>query len=431
MSDQVNLPAQEREHEEAAQQQHGLIGISDKGEVHQHSTHPDAQWFETAGLGLFIHWNMSSVHGGIDISWSMIVNTSWDQEYEGRNKVSPTEYWGLADSFNPQETDMVKWLSAAKKAGFTYAIFTTKHHDGYTMWPSKYSTLGTHTHMKSRDFVKEYVEACRTVGLKVGLYFSVPDWHIDRDYMSFDAKSPSNRVKSEDHKHYYYYACKNQTLELLTQYGKIDMIWFDGSYEKEFLSMEELRKLQPGILVNNRAHRDGDFDTCECNFPDRRFLDWWECLQIWNNNSWGYQKPEGYKPTSWALSWVSKTRAWGGIPVLNCAPRPDGQLPDSYYERMRELEGWMKVNGEAIYQTKGGPWPEQCSLPVTVSNNKWYVFFIDGEQSVQIEQERLPKKVYMLDGGQEIIFTSEGNRIRIELPKPIKHNLTPVVVIEW
>ena len=164
---------------------------------------PGAQWYPDAGLGLFLHWGIASVKA-MNISWPMIpgralaakrIDDSAERERIIRERdwnlngkppqITPNQYWAMAKDFNPQSYDPDKWLRAAKDAGFQYAVLTARHHEGFALWPSKFGDFNTKNYMGGRDLVKDYVEACRKNGLKVGLYYSPPDWHFDRDYMDF------------------------------------------------------------------------------------------------------------------------------------------------------------------------------------------------------------------------------------------------------
>ena len=160
--------------------QHEIIGnTSVEGMTFSRTTHPGAAWFyQPVQLGLFIHYGISVVHGDADISWSMMDDPV--RRAKGNGVLTPREYWAMAEQFNPQNYEPKKWLQAAKDAGFTYAVFTTRHHDGFSMWPSEVSDFSTKNYMNGRDLVKEYVDACREVGLKVGLYFSPPDCRFDQ-----------------------------------------------------------------------------------------------------------------------------------------------------------------------------------------------------------------------------------------------------------
>lgn len=130
----------------AVADQHAALGMVASRQS-THTTHPEAQWFPRAGLGLFVHWGIASVHGDLDLSWAMIANTSYDAAAKGRNKLSPEAYWKLAERFNPDRYDPDKWLAAAARAGMRYAVLTTMHHDGYTLWPSRCSDFGVQSHL--------------------------------------------------------------------------------------------------------------------------------------------------------------------------------------------------------------------------------------------------------------------------------------------
>ena len=213
-----------------------------------YNNHPEAQWFPKAGLGLFIHWGMAAVSGTGDLSWSMLANKSWKD-----STMTPYTYYALANNWNPGKMDFDKMLKAAKSAGITYAVFVTKHHDGFTLWPSQFGEIGTRFQFEGRDFVKEFVTACRKYKIRVGLYYSPPDWYFERQYKNF---SYNNKVQLDmDHKPTILTKrpvdfeqkriayINNQVRELLTNYGKIDLIWFDGG--KGEIPNKIVRELQP------------------------------------------------------------------------------------------------------------------------------------------------------------------------------------------
>jgi alpha-L-fucosidase len=195
-------PVEKKQADATAKAEHGMIGVGGET-VGDRTTHPDAQWYPDAGFGLFLHWSICSVRA-MNISWPMIpgrplaakriddekererIIEQGDWNLNGRPpEITPIEYWSQAKDFNPQSFDPDKWCKAAKAAGFTYIVLTAKHHDGFALWPSKFGNFNTKNYMGGRDLVKQYVEACRSNGLKVGLYYSPPDWYFDQDYMSF------------------------------------------------------------------------------------------------------------------------------------------------------------------------------------------------------------------------------------------------------
>lgn len=347
--------------------QHEIIGnTSSEGMTFARTTHPGAQWYyQPVQLGLFIHFGISAVHGDVDISWGMMDDPV--RRAKGNGVVTPREYWAMAEQFNPQSYEPKKWLQAAKDAGFTYAVFTTRHHDGFSMWPSEVSDFSTKNYMNGRDLVKEYVDACREVGLKVGLYFSPPDWKFDQKYRSFmsgshSASYPDRPNKDIDHQvidgdlpempveHFdRYIAYMNaQVRELLTNYGQIDLIWFDGSVAdiSKAITIEEIRALQPQIIVNDRlwGWGIGDYNSkFECHLPKEDPGMPWETCQIWHvGGGWSYvRNADKYRKLEITLQQYETCKKWGGNLLLNIAPDKDGVVPEAYYKAVKEF-------GEAI-----------------------------------------------------------------------------------
>ena len=372
-------------------QQHNIIGVESNSPVDtfQRTTHPDAQWFSKPNLGLFIHWGISSVQGTGDLSWSMMARghgtrkTAFDRYgFPAVTRVmTPRQYWQQAQNFNPKDYDPVKWLTAAKEAGCTYAVFTTKHHDGFAMWPSDQGAFSTKNYLDGRDLVGEYVDACRKVGLKVGFYYSPPDWYFNRDRMSFhyDSKKhvwdidhqpkdvlPSELVRDSQATPEFRDYINGQVQELLIRYGKVDMLWFDGSAH-DAISIERIRELQPQIILNPRGHGVGDFATCECAFPKEQPEGWWEYCHIFNDGAWGYLNHEIYKPAGWALSEMVKACCWEGSFLLNIAPDAQGRLPEVCYSRLKEIGQWLKQYGNTLKGLARGPWPEKCNMPLGIA----------------------------------------------------------------
>ena len=150
------------------------------GKSFRRTDHPDAQWFGNAGLGLFVHWGISTVDRGIDLSWGMMADKPW-----GGGTITPERYFALAERFAPARYDPERWLAAARAAGFAYAVMTARHHDGFALWPSEHGQFGVRRSLRGRDLVRPFADACRRQGLKVGLYYSPPDWYWHRHHMSF------------------------------------------------------------------------------------------------------------------------------------------------------------------------------------------------------------------------------------------------------
>jgi alpha-L-fucosidase len=338
----------------AADAQHAAVGIrAESAAGFQRTTHPDAQWFGTAGLGLFMHWGISTVSGKGDISWSMMAELPWMNGTV--TQITPADYFAQARQFQPNQWDPDRVLAAAKAAGFRYAVLTTRHHDGYALWPSEHGEFGVRQFLPGVDLVGDYVAACRRQGLKVGLYYSPPDWYFNRHYMSFhfgseDQKNfpgrahfglhhevlPVRPPKPPGHEAAFHQYLRGQITELLTRYGPVDLLWFDGG--PPVMSIDELRALQPHIVINPRMHGVGDFATPELHLPATRPPGWWELCDIWPCGGWSYDpNHERYKPLSWFWERYNAVRHRGGNLLLNVGPKADGSMPAVYYERMAEL----------------------------------------------------------------------------------------------
>lgn len=392
-----------------------------------HNRHPDAQWFPDAGLGLFLHWDQSSVRalsisdckcGGILLNPNIKLSPAdcarivreKDYNLKGKPVITPNEYWGLANEFNPTTYHPEIWLKKAKDAGFNYAVLTTKHHGGFCMWPSAYGKLNTrNSAMKGRDLVKEYIGACRAVGLKVGLYFSGPDYYLDREYHAFllnhytglDQKYPGQfpdldldlaprpLVKHtpedlEAHKKYMAKMIRGQLEELLTHYGKIDILWLDGppmcgGNPDDVISVERIRELQPGIIVTDRFHHHGDFTSVEVGMPQpqRTRLDaneWGEFCDVWAG-SWSYTK-HPFRPFVVMLSRLARTHSMGFNYLLDIGPMASGDIEPAAYENIAKLGDWMKINGEAIHGTRALQGKETASVPATSKGDVRYLYLV-------------------------------------------------------
>jgi len=448
--------------ENAVERQHEAICVRRQRDPAKHSRHPDAQWFGRVGLGLFLHWGISSVRGEGDIAWSMIYpKPGTNRKLLERlgpaapgKTMTPRQYWEQAKSFDPVHYDPDRWLSAARKAGVRYAVLTTKHHDGFALWPSDLGEFSTRTFLKGRDLVGEYVAACRRQGLKVGLYFSMPDWYYNRRHTNFrhggngifDHGSPATEpalgmehepvilpvLSAEDAEAWraqFRAFCRGQIEELLTRYEP-DNIFFDGCVEGA-ITEERVRELMPRIVINDRLGF-GDYFTPEGAFPKERPVGWWEECHCWNEGAWSYRTDEIYKPTSWVIHELARIRAWGGNFLLNMAPNAQGDLPPVAYRRLEELAEWMKYGRESVEDTTAGPWPEQCNVPVTCRADAWYLHLSwvwDGP--VVLKGIKQPQSVSLLGTGKDLPHQFGEGVLRVELAPSRVSALGEVVKISW
>jgi alpha-L-fucosidase len=337
-------------------------------------------WFQDARFGMFIHWGAFAVHGRGE--WLR----SWDQ-------VSMEDYQPFIDGFVPDQFDAEAWADLAVAAGMKYAVLTAKHHDGFCLFDSAETTYTTMHNGFGRDVVKEFVEAFRSRGLKVGLYFSLIDWSHP-DYPAFDdAHHPHRSDEAYRGQEYdferYLDFMHAQVRELVTNYGQLDVFWFDFSYDDmsgekwratELVQM--IRELQPGILLNNRLEANGgsfgsivtderqpwagDFVSPEQLVPADGIRDvhgepvpWEACLTL--NNHWSYFiGDDAYKSSRLVIRKLVEIVSKGGNLLLNVGPLPDGRIGEPETMTLTEIGTWLRKHGESIFGAgyAGLPKPE-------------------------------------------------------------------------
>ena len=337
-------------------------------------------WFKSARLGMFVHWGHSSVRGW-ELSWPLVGGVF---SLPNCQNMAIADYHQNAENFNPTAYDPRQWANLAKSLGVQYVILTTKHHDGFALFPTK--TTDFHFHNGQQDLVQQFVEAMREAGLKVGFYFSLIDWHHP-DYPAFtEADKPYrfDRLPQPTPQQWsrFVEVMFEQIRELLTNYGHIDIIWFDGSWERtpEQWRAEELaqkiRQLQPDILINDRLPRQGDFTTPEQFVPPQPPDESWEvCLTM--NESWGYNTADNhYKSARDLVHTLCEIAGKGGNLLLNVSPMGDGRIPPAQQERLEAVAEWMDRCGESILNTQPGLEPWQFYGPSTRKDNFYYLHLL-------------------------------------------------------
>ncbi len=341
-----------------------------------------ATWFETARFGMFVHWGHSSQRG-CELSWPLaggVFSLPYCQT------IPVEEYHSTARTFNPQEYNPHEWAQLAKRLGMQYAILTAKHHDGFAMFHTQQSDFSIQNAPYEKDIVREFVEAMRSAGIRIGLYFSLIDWHHP-DYPAFtDADKPYTfgqfKQPTPEQWERFNEFMFAQVRELLTNYGKIDIIWFDGSWERspEQWRVEELkntiRSLQPEILINDRLPDCGDFDTPEQFVPPQPPGRVWEtCMTI--NESWGYNPADTqFKSPRQLIHALCEVAAKGGNLLLNVSPMGNGKIQPELLERLAEVEKWMNGNKESIVGTQPGLEPWQFYGASTCRDNRIYLHLL-------------------------------------------------------
>lgn len=309
--------------------QHGTLPYQEESRARR------LAWWQQARFGMFIHYGLYSIIG----------QQEWVLESEG---IPIPQYEDLAKHLKPKPGFAREWARLAKRAGQKYMVLTAKHHEGFCLWDTK---LTDYNSMKQAgiDVVSEYVEAARAEGLHVGLYYSLMDWHNPDGAICQTDEAARKRFVAYTH---------GLIRELLTNYGKIDILWYDVDWPLTPEQWEADRmnrmvfKLQPDILVNNRNGLDGDFSTPEHKIQAAKRA--WESCETMNLG-WGYQRSDHeWKSPRILLNDLTTCAQQGGNFLLNIGPEPDGTVPPESAAILETMGHWLSINGEAIYGTQGG-----------------------------------------------------------------------------
>jgi alpha-L-fucosidase len=327
------------------------------------------QWWREARFGLFIHWGLYAVPAG---EWNG--KTNYAEWIRNNAQIPLEEYEKFVQMFDPKEFNADEWVRMAKDAGMKYIVITSKHHDGFCLFDSRFTDFDIMSTPFKRDVLKELSEACRKQGIKLGFYYSIMDWHHP-DYLPRRDWEKDRPTAGANFDRYVQYM-KNELKELLTNYGPIGVLWFDGEWEATWNEKygrelyQYVRSLQPDIIINNRvgASRSGmegfsqgkesagDFGTPEQQIPATGLpgLDWETCMTM--NDNWGYNSHDSnWKSAKDLTLMLSDIASKGGNFLLNDGPRADGQFPPLSTTLLAEIGAWLRMNGESIYGTQASP----------------------------------------------------------------------------
>lgn len=384
------------------------------------------RWFREGKFGVFIHWGPYAVLG----------RHEWARH---RFQIPQAEYDKYARAFHPVRFNADEWAGLAREAGARYMVITSKHHDGFAIWRSKVSDYDMEITPYPGDPLKLLAEAARRQGLRLGFYHSIMDWHHP-DYRPRRAWEHPKSYKEGGNNRRYADFMKEQIRELLTGYGDVAMMWFDGEWENtlpELKAEDEIydfiRGLQPNTLINDRLYQrrpgnKADFGTPEqfvpptgLRGPDGRPILWEACVTI-NGESWGYNKYEtDFKTERDLIRMLVEVVSKGGNLLLNAGPRPDGTIQEEFVTRLRAIGRWLNVNGEAIYGTTASPFDRMPFYGrATVKNGKLYLHLFQWPSSGELRLPGLSNLVHgarlLADPAARVTTARDGDGIVLRLP---------------
>ncbi len=375
------------------------------------------QWWHEAKFGMFIHWGLYSVVG----------RHEWVMENEG---IPVSEYEQLAKRFNPKPNAAREWARLARRAGQKYMVMTTKHHEGFCLFDTKTTNYCAPKQAAGRDLVKEYVEAVRAEGLRVGFYYSLMDWHHPDGARCAEDEAARKRFVEYIH---------TQLRELLTNYGRVDILWYDVPWPLEAAGWESERmnrmvfELQPDIVVNNRNKLQGDFSTPEQRIQAEEGDRAWEsCMTM--NDSWGYQRADdNWKtPRTIIRNLITCARDDGNY-LLNIGPKADGSIPEESVRILTAVGQWMDKNGQAIYGRDRCQPRRSNYASFTRKGNTLYmhVHFWPGDTAVIAGLKNQVKSARLLATGQKVEFKQDALRVRFTgLPERAPDDPITTIAIE-
>jgi alpha-L-fucosidase len=397
------------------------------------------EWFQNARFGLFIHWGVYSVLG----------NGEWVMNNQ---KIDKKTYEKLPNFFNPVNYNPKEWVAIAKAAGMKYITITSKHHDGFAMFDSKLTdwNIVDRTPYK-KDVLKMLAEECKKEGIKLFFYHSQLDWFQENYYPRGYTGLTSGRPESGDWYKYLDFM-DGQLRELLTNYGEIGGIWFDGFWDKKDAdwrldkTYSLIHSLQPACLVGNNHHLapfpGEDFQMFEKDLPGHNTTGFSGDSKVGTlpletcetmNNSWGFNlQDKQYKSAKTLIQYLVKAAGYNSNFLLNVGPMPDGTIQPEFVKTLKEMGKWMEKYGETIYGTRGGPVPPKSWGVTTYKNNKVYVHVLNAEDNNLLLPDfgKKVKGITLYTTGAKLKYKQDAFGIAISLPTEMMDETDTILVIE-
>lgn len=396
-------------------------------------TEEDMKWWRDARIGMFVHWGLYSILG----------RGEWVRHNE---QIPWEEYTALADEFDPKEFDMHEWTELAKDFGAGYMVMVTRHHDGFALWnsPGSYRHFTSWDTASHRDFVKEYTDCAREAGLRVGVYYSPMDWRFPGYFDPKGEEDPANAENALLMKK----QCYDQVRELVSNYGKIDILWYDGGWLAHkgsdtssawFWEPVKLNKMareyNPKMIMNPRSGWEGNFYCDEGSHEITGKIipvPWEKNMCVCSGCSWGWMADDPVTDFDDLIRMLVDVVTRDGNLLLNIGPDKDGHVRQDVAERMREIGAWLRENGDSVYKTRGGPIePVDHVYGTTYRENMIYLHITDQEK---FAGEILPALPYTIKRcmykGETLSFAQTDAGIKILLPEQAEREADTIVRIE-
>lgn len=355
------------------------------------------------------------------------------------------EYCALADEFDPKDFDIHEWTDLAKEFGANYTVMVTRHHDGFALWdsPGSYQGFTSYNTASKRDFVKEYTDAAREAGLRVGLYYSPMDWRFPGYFDPKGEKDPVNAESALLMKKQTY----DQVEELCSKYGPIDILWYDGawlahsgsdttsSWLWEPVKLNQMaRKYNPKMIMNPRSGWEGNFYCDEGSHEITGGIvpvPWEKNMCVCSGTSWGWMAEDPVSDFNWLIKMIVDVVCRDGNMLMNIGPDRNGHVPPAVVQRMREIGAWLRENGETIYKTRGGPIePVDNVYGTTYRDNQVFLHITDTKAFRETKVPNLPYTITSCTyKGQPVPFCQEGDQLKITLPETLPQEADTIVKI--